>query len=74
MDKVKEIAPGLMSNVVAYRLGLAALKLIRYPEKEIGDEIDRGLILCKLLAESGFKILETEKWIENAKNVDTVAM
>ena len=55
----KAITPdsGLMNNIMAYRLGLVGLKLIRYPEQEIGDEIDRGLVLCRLLNESGFKIV-----------------
>lgn len=46
-----------MGNIIAYKLGKVGLELIRYPEASIGDEIDRGLVLLRLLNESGFKIL-----------------
>ena len=45
------------NNIMAYKLGLVGLKLIRYPGSSIGDEIDRGLVLLKLFNEAGFKIV-----------------
>ena len=49
-----------MNNGTAYRLGLIGRKIKEYDESKIGDEIDRGLILCRLLREVGF-ILSYEK-------------
>ncbi len=49
-----------INNQVAYRLGLIGLNLIKYPSEKIGDEIDRGLVLRKLLVESGFGIAVLE--------------
>lgn len=52
-----ELTQESTNNIVAYRLGKVGLKLIRCSETEVGDEIDRGLILLRLLNESGFKIV-----------------
>jgi hypothetical protein len=46
-----------MSNLTAHKLGGAALKFTKYPREKIGDEIDRGLVLCRILREAGFGIV-----------------
>lgn len=52
---------GYLSNKYAFRLGMVGLKLMRYPQEKIGDEIDRGLVLKRLLEEAGFGIVILEK-------------
>jgi hypothetical protein len=48
---------GGMSNDDAYRLGKLALDVGRMHVAEgVGDEIDRGLILCRLMKEKGYGI------------------
>jgi hypothetical protein len=46
-----------IDNLTAYRLGKVGLQLIEYPREKIGDEIDRGLVLRRLLEEAGFFIV-----------------
>lgn len=50
-----------MDNVLALRLGMVALKAGDPKRKDVGDEIDRGLILRRLLEEAGFTISEILK-------------
>jgi len=50
-----------INNGIAYRIGLVGLDLIRYPREKIGDEIDRGLVLRRLLEEAGFLLIEKPK-------------
>lgn len=53
---MKELDGG-MSNDDAYRLGKLALDVGRMHVAEgVGDEIDRGLILVRLLREKGYAI------------------
>jgi len=52
-----EIIDASMNNTTAYRLGLVGLQLIKYPREKIGDEIDRGLVLRRLLEEAGFGLV-----------------
>jgi hypothetical protein len=53
-EKYSEPLDAGMDNLTAYRLGEVGLQLIEYPREKIGDEIDRGLVLRRLLEESGF--------------------
>lgn len=46
----------MMDNVLAWRLGEVALACINYDPTKIGDLIDRGLILRRLLDEAGFEL------------------
>lgn len=47
-----------MDNTVAYTLG----EIVREVEKhDIGDDIDRGLVLRRLLEENGFTLEITEQ-------------
>lgn len=46
-----------MSNVTASRLGRVGLQFVNYPKEKIGDSIDAGLVLRRLLEESGFGIV-----------------
>ena len=48
-----------MSNVLASRLGGVAVKAMS-PEQSVGDSIDRGLILRRLLEEAGFEVREIQ--------------
>jgi len=48
-----------MDNVLAWRLGLVAQEAMSEHQK-VGDPIDRGLILARLLKEKGFIIMEKQ--------------
>ena len=48
-------------------LGLVGLQLMEYPREKIGDEIDRGLVLRRLLEESGFLLVCDKDEYERAK-------
>ena len=48
-----------MSNVLTSRLGGVAVKAMS-PEQSVGDSIDRGLILRRLLEEAGFEVREIQ--------------
>lgn len=43
-------------NTMAWRLGEVALKAGDPARKDVGDFIDRGLILLRLLKEAGFEV------------------
>ena len=45
-----------MDNVFASRLGQIALEAGSVDRKDVGDSIDRGLILLRLLNEKGFTV------------------
>jgi hypothetical protein len=62
-----ELLTALMDNVVAYRLGRVGLQLMEYPKEKIGDEIDRGLVLRRLLEEAGFGVVVLPK-VQDDKN------
>lgn len=47
----------LMDNVLAWRLGEVALEAGDPKRKDVGDLIDRGLILRRLLEEKGFYLV-----------------
>lgn len=47
-----------MDNVLAYRLGNIARSPQLHDPISIGDEIDRGLVLRRLLEQSGFGLVE----------------
>ena len=47
-----------MDNVLAWNLGKICLEAAS-PEQKAGDYIDRGLILRRLLEESGFYLVES---------------
>lgn len=49
-----------MDNVLAYRLGNIARSPQLHDPISIGDEIDRGLVLRKLLEEAGFGLVKLE--------------
>ncbi len=49
-----------MDNVLAWRLGEIALKAGDRDRTDVGDPIDRGLILLRLLEEKGFEIREKQ--------------
>lgn len=49
-----------MDNVLASRLGKVALEAGNPRHDGVGDSIDRGLILRRLLEESGFEIREVK--------------
>ena len=51
----------LMDNVLAYRLGLTVKEINDYPKHKIGDEIDRGLVLRRILEEKGFYLIKKGK-------------
>ncbi len=48
-----------MDNTIAYELGKVVNQTLI--NKEVGDNIDKGLILCRLLNEAGFNIIQKEK-------------
>ena len=50
-----------MDNVLAHRLGIIARSPQLHDPINIGDEIDRGLILRRLLEQSGFGLVKLEK-------------
>lgn len=45
-----------MDNVLAWRLGEVAKEAMD-PKQSVGDYIDRGLILLRLLNEAGFDVI-----------------
>jgi hypothetical protein len=47
-----------MSNDDAYRLGMLAREAASLGPAKCGDEIDRGLILCRLMREKGYRIVK----------------
>lgn len=48
-----------MDNVYASRMGEVAREAMS-PEQKVGDSIDRGLILLRLLNEAGFQVHATK--------------
>lgn len=48
-----------MPNTVAWRLGEAAKQAGNPARVDVGDLIDRGLILLRLLNELGFDVIDT---------------
>jgi len=50
-----------MDNTTASLLGVVALNAGKPDRVDIGDSIDRGLILLRLLNEAGFDIVQKEK-------------
>lgn len=48
-----------MDNVFASRLGQVARETMD-PKQKVGDSIDRGLILLRLLNEKGFDVIARE--------------
>lgn len=46
-----------MTNDMAWRMGIIASLAGDTNRKDVGDPIDRGLILLRLLHESGFDVL-----------------
>lgn len=49
-----------MDNVLAWRLGEIAREAGSIEREDVGDPIDRGLILRRLLEEKGFEIREVK--------------
>ena len=47
-----------MDNVLAWRLGKVANEAGNPQRTDVGDYIDRGLILRRLLEEAGFLLIE----------------
>lgn len=47
-----------MDNVIASRLGQIATQAGKPDRKDVGDSIDRGLILRRLLEEAGYGIVK----------------
>ena len=47
-----------MDNVLAFTLGKVAREAGSSERKDVGDDIDRGLILLRLLNEAGFDLWE----------------
>ncbi len=45
-----------MDNLLAWRMGEICMKAAS-PDQKVGDPIDRGLILLRLLNESGFEVI-----------------
>jgi hypothetical protein len=56
MKKSKPPLTCAMSNVLAWKLGETAMKAGNPNRKDVGDLIDRGLILCRMLEEAGFEL------------------
>jgi hypothetical protein len=50
----------LMDNVLASRLGKVFYALQENGSNGIGDSIDAGLILCHLLDQAGFNVIEKQ--------------
>lgn len=61
--KVKKNKPltALMDNVLAWQLGEIALQAGSPSRKDIGDYIDRGLILRRLLDQGGFCLIKKDE-------------
>jgi hypothetical protein len=57
MHKYTEPLTAAMDNVLAYKLGRIALDAGKPQRSGVGDNIDRGLVLRKLLEESGFYLI-----------------
>jgi len=55
-----------MDNVLASRLGAIALAAGDVGRRDVGDAIDRGLILRRLLEEAGFEL-----WVRGAAKPNT---
>lgn len=49
-----------MGNLAAYALGRVAERAGQPNRQDVGDYIDRGLILRRLLEEAGFGVFEME--------------
>ena len=52
-----------MDNVLASKLSNVATAMAAVPPEQIGDAIDRGLILRRLLEEAGFGLVVTDETI-----------
>ncbi len=63
-QKFTEPLTAALANVLAYSLGLIALKVQNTPREKIGDEIDRGLILRRYLEEDGFYLVRLTSAVE----------
>jgi len=50
-----------MDNLLAGRLGRVALEAGDPQRKDVGDSIDRGLILRRLLEEKGFGVIVLDR-------------
>lgn len=50
-----------MDNVLAMRLGEIARRAGDPERRDVGDFIDRGLILLRLLRENGFEVREVQE-------------
>lgn len=57
MSDFREPLDSTMHNVLASRLGQIALDAGNPSRKDVGDNIDRGLILHRLLEEHGFMLV-----------------
>jgi len=55
-DKTKPLDPG-MDNVIASRMGEVAMSAGSRTRTDVGDNIDRGLILLRLLKEQGLSVI-----------------
>lgn len=56
-----DILTAAMDNLTAQKLGMVGYQLSEYPREKIGDEIDRGLVLRRLLEEAGFGVVRLTK-------------
>lgn len=64
----QEILDSGMDNVDAWRLGQIA-KDAGNPERDgVGDLIDRGLMLNRLLNEKGYGLLKLTPWPQSKRN------
>jgi len=52
-----------MDNVLASKLGNIAIEAGNPKHEGVGDSIDRGLILRRLLEEAGFQLVLTTEFI-----------
>ena len=57
-DHTKHCGPekDMMQNTLAWRLGIVAKEAGNPNRTDVGDPIDRGLVLLKLLNENGFDL------------------
>lgn len=60
ISKYSKPLTALMDNVLAWRLGEIARRAGSADRKDVGDYIDRGLILRRLLKEQGFYLITKE--------------
>ena len=58
MDKKLEHLTSLMDNVDAYKLGIVAKTAGKPDNPNIGDNIDRGLMLRRILEEYGYYLIK----------------